>query len=350
MTFSRRTLLQTSAAAAATSAIGLTGCTDKSSAPITATPETGSESVKSLLSQATDLMLNAYPESASSAGIDKGKYAALKSRLTDRTAEGQDKIKRDVSDMRTRLKAVDLETLPADDALNMEVVNFVFDMSVEGFNLPYGDMALLNSNWSYRNSPYAVAQNTGAFVEIPSFLDSSHALDTVEDAESYLARMSAYAEQLDGETGRTRIAGENGVILPDFLMAKTLGQLRGARAKDPESWGIVKTLASKFDGEFAEQAAAVAADKIGPAIDRQIAAHEALAPQATSDAGIWAKPDGQAYYDWALRAGTTTTMSPDEVHEMGTGRTREPSRAHGTYPAIYRLYERHRWRPHDGPR
>ena len=317
MPFSRRMLLQTSAAAAATSAIGLTGCADSSEAPIVAAKEARPETTKSLLDQATELMLNAYPESASSAGIDKDKYAALKSQLTDRSPEGQDKIKHDVDAMMARLNTIDTETLPADEALNIEVVRSVYDMSVEGFNLPYGDMALLNSNWSYRNSPYAVAQNTGAFVEIPSFLDSSHSLETAEDAESYLARMSAYAEQLDGETQRTRIAGEKGVILPDFLMEKTLGQLRGARGRKPESWGIVKTLASKFDGKFTKEASAIATDQIGPAIDRQITVHDTLAAQATSDAGIWAKPDGEAYYDWALRAGTTTTMSPDEVHDMG---------------------------------
>jgi len=220
------------------------------------------------------------------------------------------------------MNKIDLSALPADAALNVEVVRSVFESAAKGFDLPYGDMALLNSNWSYRNSPYAVAQNTGAFntgafVEIPSFLDSSHAIKTAEDAESYLARMSAYAEQLDGETERTRIAGDKGVILPDFLMEKTLGQLRGARAKAPESWGIVGSLASKLDGAYADKAAAIAAQEIGPAIDRQIAVHEALAPKANSDAGIWAKPQGDAYYDWALRAGTTTTMSPEEVHQMG---------------------------------
>ena len=34
--------------------------------------------------------------------------------------------------------------------------------------------ALLNSNWSWRNAPYVVAQNTGAFLEIPSMLDEQH--------------------------------------------------------------------------------------------------------------------------------------------------------------------------------
>jgi len=317
MTISRRTLLQTSTAAAAT-VLTATACADKAPQVIgVANTKIDDSAVKQLLDKATDMMLQAYPESASSAGIDKGKYAVHKARLTDRSPEGQARIQNDVRAMLGKLNKVDREDLSAETALNVNVVNSVFEMTAEGFDIPYGDVALLNSNWSYRNSPYAVAQNTGAFVEIPSFLDSSHAVDTAEDAETYLARMEAYAGQLDGETERTRVAGEKNVILPDFLMEKTLGQLRSARTRAPESWGIVKTLAGKLDGNYAQQATAIAIDKIGPAIDRQIAAHEALAPRTTNDAGVWAKPDGDAYYDWVLRAGTTTTMSPDEVHQMG---------------------------------
>lgn len=315
MPLSRRTLLQTSAAAATT--LALPAC---SSDTPTQEISTESVSVTDLLDQATDLILTSYPESATSAGIDKGKYAGLKSKLTDRTPEGQARIASNVKTMLTKLEAVDTSTLSNDDALNVNVIKSVFERSVEGFNLPYGDMALLNSNWSYRNSQYAVAQNTGAFVEIPSFLDSSHAITSKADAESYLLRMEAYAGQLDGETERTRIDGEKGVILPDFLMEKTLGQLRGARARDPETWGIVTSLesrAGKLGGDHAKRAKTIARDIIGPAIDRQIAILEAQAPKATSDAGVWAKPDGDAYYDWALRAGTTTTMTPDEVHQMG---------------------------------
>jgi uncharacterized protein (DUF885 family) len=32
---------------------------------------------------------------------------------------------------------------------------------------------------------------------------------------------------------------------------------------------------------------------------------------------MWARPGGDAYYAWALKASTTTNMSPDEVHRMG---------------------------------
>ena len=180
-------------------------------------------------------------------------------------------------------------------------------------------MALLNSNWSYRNSPYVTAQNTGAFIEMPSFLDSSHSLDSADAAEDYLSRMRAYAGQLDGETDRIRRDGEKGMILPDFLMAKTIGQLKTARAQAPKDWSLVKSLTSRASdyGSFETDAVRLASEEIGPAIDRQIAALETLAPQAKPEAGVWAKPDGKAYYDWALGAGTTTNMSADEVHQLG---------------------------------
>lgn len=38
---------------------------------------------------------------------------------------------------------------------------------------------------------------------------------------------------------------------------------------------------------------------------------------------MWKLPQGDAYYAWALKAGTTTTLSPDEVHEMGQAQLRE---------------------------
>ncbi len=335
MKLSRRTLLKMSAAAAGTALAGANSAYAAEKTPSNA-GQAQKPSVTDLLSEATDLLLNAYPESASSAGIDSGQYAGLKSRLTDRSPEGQARIKADVQAMFTKLSAVYSRTVPAGEALNLDVVRTIFDMSRQGFDLAYGDMALLNSNWSYRNSPYAVAQNTGAFIEIPSFLDASHSIKNVDDAEAYLARMEAYAAQLDGETERTKIAGEQGVILPDFLLEKTLGQLRGARARSPEQWGIVTSLATRtagIDGDFASRAKLLANKNIGPAIDRQIAVLAALAPKATGDAGIWAKPDGDAYYAWALQAGTTTTMSAAEVHQMGLD---ELASLHGRMDPILR--------------
>lgn len=283
-------------------------------------PNANAKAVEGLLKDATDFLLTSYPESASSFGIDSGEYAPLKSKLADRSAAGQADIAQNLKAILSRFEAVDTAALAPDQELNIDVIRTVFQRAKEGFDFDFGDNALLNYNWSYRNSPYVVAQNTGAFTEIPGFLEGSHKIESESDAESYLERLAAYAGQLDGETDRTRTANEKGYILPDFLMTKTLGQLRTARSQAPESWGAVTAFtekAAKFGDSFKSRAEAIARDSIGPALDRHIKAHSDFESQANSDAGIWAKPDGEAYYDWALRAGTTTSLSADEVHQMG---------------------------------
>ena len=321
--FNRRHLLQS---ASAFSALGVIGC-DRT--PVSDNPPHNSEmdakykanakQVLSILDDAKNFMLTSYPETASSMGIDKGDYAGLRAKLSDRTPDGQAVIAKQTRALSDKLSAINTDKLPADLALDVDVVSATFKRSADGFDFPYGDMALLNSNLSYRNSPYVIAQNTGAFIEIPSFLDSSHSIDSLSAAEDYLSRMSAYAGQLDGETDRIRRDGEAGMILPDFLLAKTVEQLKSARTQSPGSWSIVKslTVGARANGSLVTDAIRIAADEIGPAMDRQIAALEALASKAKPEAGVWARPDGEAYYDWALGAGTTTNMSPDDVHQMG---------------------------------
>ncbi|RFB01785.1 DUF885 domain-containing protein [Parvularcula marina] len=321
MTISRRSLLQNSTAfvvLAALPACGKEKAADTAAAPAPA--GTPAANVEGLMKETTDFILNAYPESASSFGIDSEEYAALKSKLTDRSPAGQAKIAEKTRALLAKMNEVDTSTLSDDEALNLDVVRTVFERTSEGFDYPYGDVALLNSNWSYRNAPYTVAQNIGSFVEIPSFLDSAHSIETPEDADAYLERMSAYAGQLDGETERVIAEGNQGVILPDFLMAKTLGQMHGAQGAETADWSIVKSLAGRtegMEGDYAAKALAIAEEEIRPALQRQIDALEGFAPQANSNAGIWDIPQGEEYYAWALAASTTTTMTPDEVHEMG---------------------------------
>ncbi len=322
MPLSRRTLLTSSVAAALTGA--LSACSEKTPpagepAKTLAAPDQLAQA-QNILDQATDMMVRAYPETASSAGIDNGKFAALKTQLTDRSLAGQAQIESDARTILKDLKNIDTAALPADAGLDVDVVRTMFETTAQGFDFEFGDNAMLNYNWSYRPSPYAVAQNTGAFVEIPSFLEASHKIATTDDVAAYLRRLDAYAGQLDGETERVLRDGANGYVLPDFLLDKTVGQLQGALAKPPADWGLVAGFANSadaLDSSARAKAAAIAQDRIAPAVRRQIDALSSFHGVATADAGIWAKPQGDEYYAWALQAGTTTTLSPDEVHQMG---------------------------------
>jgi uncharacterized protein (DUF885 family) len=277
-------------------------------------------SIQTLLEQFADELLLDYPESATALGIDKGARASLKAKLSDRSAAGQQAIAQRVTKRLQRLKAIDASSLNASTRIDVDVMRTAHEFAAEGFAFPYGDTALLNSSWSWRNAPYVVVQNTGAFLEIPGMLDEQHTITTREDADAYLARLEAYAGQLDGETGRLHSAAAQRVIAPDFLLDKTLKQLRIARSGKVTDWSLVTSVAKRarsFSGDYAARAAKIASDRIAPALDRQIAELETQRRIATPDAGVWKLPRGDAYYAWTLGAATTTRMTPEQIHQRG---------------------------------
>jgi len=307
----REFMTRTSAALAA--ATGLTACVRK-------TPHPSTGKVDSLLSEVAEAMLVDYPENATVFGNDTGPRAGLKARLSDRTPAGVTTIASRVADRLKRMRAMDADRLPARVRTDLDVVRTAHEMAEEGFRFPYGDVAVLNQNWSWRNAPYVVAQNTGAFLEIPSFLEESHKVRTREDADAYVERLTAYARGIEGETDRLKSAAGLGVIAPDFLLDKTLKQIRLARRGNAAEWTFIASFAKAtagLGGHYASQAEKIASQEIGRALERQTAELEAHRAKATSDAGVWKLPDGEAYYAWALRVATTTRLSPEEIYERG---------------------------------
>jgi len=315
MTTTRREFVINTSAALAVSQVG---------APTDAAEHDGA--TEQLLAEFAEELLIDYPESAALLGIDTDTRAALKSRLTDRSPAGQEAIAKRVARRIEHLKPIDAATLVPATRVDLDVVRTAHEIALQGFAFPYGDVALLNSNWSWRNAPYVVAQNTGAFLEIPGLLDEMHTVATPADADAYLARLESYAVQLDGETERLKGAAAQNVVAPNFLLDKTLAQLRVARAGSVTDWSLVTSLGKRtasMSGDYAARAAKLARERVAPALDRQIEELLAHRRRATSDAGVWKLPRGDEYYAWTLRAGTTTNMTPDQVHARGREELRE---------------------------
>jgi uncharacterized protein (DUF885 family) len=278
------------------------------------------ESAEALLAQVSEAILAEYPENATTLGLDKDARSGLKSRLTDRSLHGRARLAGAAADRLRRLQAIDETRFDPAAQIDLGVAETAHGLAVEGFRFPYGDVVTLNQNLSYRNSPYTVAQNTGAFIEIPDFLDSNHSVETAADAEAYLARLEGYAAALHGETERLAHDRGLGVVAPDFLLDKTLKQMKSSRAQPYGEWGLVTSLVRRtaaIPGDWRGRALALTRDKVAPAMDRQMAELARHRARADSRAGVWKLPDGEAYYAWALRAATTSSLTPAEVHKMG---------------------------------
>ena len=297
------------------------------------TPSSGDEaSALGLLDECAEHLLALFPESSTSLGIDTGGRAALRSQLTDRSEAGKKRIADQVRADLERVNAFDATGLSYKTRTSLEVVKSAYATALEGFALPYGDPTV----GSWRNTPYVVIQNVGAYLDIPRFLDSDHRIENAGDAEAYLARLQSYARQLDGELGRIQASREMGLIPPAFLLDKAVTQL-GLSLKNAREGGSVvesierRTKEKGIPGTWAERARTVAKQEIAPALERQLNELQAQRRTATMDAGISTRPSGADFYRWALKASTTTTMTPDEIHELGRSELRE---LHGQMDSI----------------
>jgi uncharacterized protein (DUF885 family) len=281
------------------------------------TPSTNGEAeARGLLDEIGNTLLRLVPETATSLGIDTGARADLRSQLTDRSAEGPQRISAQLRRDLERANQLDASGLSHRTRTSLEVVRSAYATALEGFALPYGDVPV--GGW--RITPYVVIQNVGAYLDIPRFLDADHRIEQAADAEAYLARLQSYAKQVEGELGRIQAARAKGLVPPAFLLDKALAQI-GLSIKNAREGGtLVESIERRtktIPGNWADRARGIAAREVAPALERQLAELQAQRAIATGDAGMWARPHGEAYYRWALKASTTTPMSPDEIHESG---------------------------------
>ncbi len=285
---------------------------------------TGDATLRALLDRIFNDRLTESPEGATALGLDTGKNAALKSQLSGRSAAD---AARDLARSKRELaaiKAIDPATLGENARLDYDVVTYQLERSIAGREkFTYGSAG-------GRYAPYRLSQLTGAYQDVPDFLDNQHRVKDAVDADAYLARLEAFATVLDQESERQRADAARGVFAPDYVLDTTLKQFASLRDKAAGETGMVtgfkaKLEAAKLPAERVARAEKIVADKVFPALDRQRALITELRGKATHDAGVWRLPDGEAYYTAAAEAATTTRLTGDEIHRIGLEQVAEIS-------------------------
>jgi uncharacterized protein (DUF885 family) len=266
-------------------------------------------------------LLRHEPERATSLGVDTGVHAALRGQIEDQTPAGQqayaDTLRADLGVARQWLQRADLSP---QDRTSFEVVESAYANALDGFAQPYGDVAV----GSWRNAPYVVIQNVGLYLDMPRFFESEHPVREPVDAEYYLARLEALPAALDGELTRIRSAREMGVVPPKFLLDRAIEQMEATIVDARDGGGtMAKTLGKKAaeagltGADFEGHARRTVEGKIVPALARQLAELLEQRTRSTDAPGMRERPGGEEWYRWALRASTTTTRTPDEIHRQG---------------------------------
>lgn len=199
--------------------------------------------------------------------------------------------------------------------------------------------------WQFRDNRYVFTQRSGAHMSLPSFMINQHRVDSVEDAEAYIARLTNAAAYLDQHRENAETRFEQGVYPPLWSYAQMIATSRNVLDGAPFSDAAAdspllgdfraKVEALEIPAEekaaLVERAQAAMLESVEPAYQRLIAMFESQSQTTSNDDGVWKLPNGAQYYDYLLSNYTTTDMTAEEIHQLGLS---EVARIHEEMRAI----------------
>lgn len=193
----------------------------------------------------------------------------------------------------------------------------------------YGvEQARLANQW--RDWDFQFAANGNPTTSLPIFMINNHRVSSVSDAEAYVARL-ADAERQMGQVATTlKARAAAGVVSPRFVFEPSIANTRNVISGAPFDGGADNPVWADFQKKVgaleADQATkdrllALGRDALtGPfrrGYDSVLTALAEVQPLADSDAGVWRLPQGEAYYNARLQLSTTTTLTADQIHQIG---------------------------------
>ena len=204
---------------------------------------------------------------------------------------------------------------------------------------------------AYLYNGYVFDQMNGPQGFVPTFLINFHSVDSVEDLDALITRISESGRAMNEAIDLARESAARGVHAPKFAYEGVIDQSQKVITGAPFTEGEDSALYADVKSEIAklkesgdlteeeadaklEQARIALVDYFLPAYEAIIAfAEEDMANSPDSDKPVGAdtQPDGKAYYNHLLATQTTTNLTADEIHEIGLA---EVARIHEEMEAI----------------
>jgi uncharacterized protein (DUF885 family) len=157
---------------------------------------------------------------------------------------------------------------------------------------------------------------------------------TVKDYDNWLKRAAQLPKIFDTSIANMREGVKAGVVQPRALMVKVVPQLDALINDDPTKtlfWGPIQNMPKTFSAADRERLTksyrSMITSQVMPAYKRlRTYINDEYLPKTRDTVGLDALPNGKAWYAYDVRNSTTTSRTPEEIHQLGLS---EVARIHG---------------------
>src|ERR1035441_4937471 len=192
-----------------------------------------------------------------------------------------------------------------------------------------GDLMLRSLIEDQQGAPFKewempVNQYDGIQLDLPQ-LPEHTSFDNADDYDNYIARLGKVPVAFTQIMTNMQSGIDDRRTPPAYLMEKVLAQTQAIAAQKPADSPFAEPL-KKFPAAVSAEDRKRISEALLDTIARQVLpSYQRFAkflsvtyiPGCRKDPGIWALPDGQAYYAFLVRRSTTLDKTPAEIHQIG---------------------------------
>ena len=235
--------------------------------------------------------------------------AASQARMPDVTPAADAVRRVSLRAFQERLRGIEPAGLSEESRLNHDFLDFVLKDGLEGLAFDEARMPFSNDSGFHTMMPYVA---------------SITPIDTEADAEAYVRRLEALPEYWEASQANAARGAAAGFSQPRETALLVLAQVQKQAAVPVKDDGLLAPLAT-LPASMAPDRQAALRDRAMEAVAALREQQNAFAgflentylPAARSGIGVSTATGGREYYDWLVRRYTTTSRTPDEVHEIG---------------------------------
>ena len=176
----------------------------------------------------------------------------------------------------------------------------------------------------YREWEMPVTQYDGIQLDLPQLAEHT-SFDGADDYDHYVTRLGKVPLAFSQIMTNMQSGMDEHRTPPAYIMEKVLAQVQAIAAEKPADTPFADPLKS-----FPKTISAADQKRITDAVLNEIATDvlpmyqrfakfltAAYIPDCRKDPGVWALPEGDAYYAFAVRRSTTLDKTPAEIHQIG---------------------------------
>ncbi len=273
-----------------------------------------------IFQKTTVALLKARPLSATAFGVsevDAGGY--FNDRLERFSPKAEADLRAELAEYAKQLKQMKFSDPKVDE--NRQVMASIarYYSGEPNFAIGYID------SWMGQ-SAFVVNQINGPAIDIPGTLVNNHAINNLKDAEDYLTRLAQFDQVIGSVNQKVLADAEKNWIPPKVIIGGALNFLQGFTNVKPAEHSLVSGFKAKVDklelagdkkAMLLNKATQLVSEVVYPAYQELTKTMQSLSDKGRPESGIWAQPNGAAYYADAVRQLGDTDMAPDQIHEIG---------------------------------